>query len=47
MNITTKVKKHLVGVIGSNEYREDYAKDLVNDGSNQFVLLSSIAENHI
>ena len=47
MNIATKVKKHLVGVTRSNEYRDDYVQDLVNDGSNQFVLLPSIAENHI
>ena len=32
-------------VVGSNEYREEYVKDLVNDWNNQLVLLLSIAES--
>ena len=32
-------------VIGSNEYWEEYVKDLVNDWNNQLVLLSSITES--
>ena len=41
----SKVNRHLGAVIGSNEYREDYVKDLVNDWNNQPTLLSSIAES--
>ena len=43
--ITIEWKRHLGSVIGSNEYREEYLKDLVNDWNNQLVLLSSIAES--
>ena len=43
--ITIEGKRHLGAVIGSNEYREEYLKDLVNDWNNQLVLLSSIAES--
>ena len=45
VNITIEGKRHLGAVIGSNEYREEYLKDLVNDWNNQLVLLSSIAES--
>ena len=45
VNITIKEKRHLGAVIGSNKYREEYMKDLVNDWNNQLVLLSSIAES--
>ena len=45
VNITMQGKRHLGAVIGSNEYREEYVKDLVNDWNNQLVLLSSIAES--
>ena len=45
VNITIKSKRHLGAVVGSNEYREEYVKDLVNDQNNQLVLLSSIAES--
>ena len=41
VNITIKGKRHLGAVIGSNEYREEYAEDLVNDWNNLLVLLSS------
>ena len=41
--ITIEGKRHLGAVIGNNEYREEYLKDLVNDWNNQLVLLSSIA----
>ena len=43
--ITIEGKRHLDAVIGNNEYREEYLKDLVNDWNNQLVLLSSIAES--
>ena len=45
VNITIEGKKHLGAVIGSNEYREEYGKDLVNDWNNQLVLLPSIAQS--
>ena len=45
VNITLEGKRHLGAIIGSNEYREEYLEDLVNDWNNQLVLLSSIAEN--
>ena len=45
VNITIEEKRHLGAVIGSNKYREEYMKDLVNDWNNQLVLLSSIAES--
>ena len=45
VNITIEEKRRLGAVIGSNKYREEYMKDLVNDWNNQLVLLSSIAEN--
>ena len=32
-------------VIGINEYRKEYVKDLINDWNNQIVMLSSIAES--
>ena len=43
--ITIEGKRHLGAVIRSNEYREEYMKDLVNDWNNQLVLLSSISES--
>ena len=43
--ITIEGKRHLGAVIRSNEYREEYVKDLVNDWNNQLVLLLSIAES--
>ena len=43
--ITIEGKRHLGAVIGSNEYRKEYLKDLVNDWKNQLVLLSSIADS--
>ena len=43
--ITIERKRHLGAVIGSNEYRQEYLKDLVNNWNNQLVLLSSIAES--
>ena len=45
VNITMQGKRYLGAVIRSNEYREEYVKDLVNDWNNQLVLLSSIAES--
>ena len=45
VNVTMEGKRHLGAVIGSNEYREEYVKDLDNDWDNQLVLLSSIAES--
>ena len=45
VSITIEGKSHLGAVIGSNEYREEYVKDLVNDWNNQLVFLSSIAES--
>ena len=45
MSITIEGKSHLGAVIGSNEYREEYLKDLVMDWNNQLVLLSSTAES--
>ena len=45
VSITIEGKRHLGAVIGSNEYREEYVKDLVNDRNNQLVFLSSIAES--
>ena len=45
VNTTIEEKRHLGAVIGSNKYREEYMKDLVNDWNNQLVLLSSIAES--
>ena len=41
VNITIEGKRHLGAVIGSNEYREEYAEDLVHDWNNLLVLLSS------
>ena len=32
-------KKHLGAAIGSNKYREEYVKDLINDWNNQLILL--------
>ena len=43
MNITIEGKRHLGAVIGSNEYWEEYVKDLFNGWNNQLVLFSSIA----
>ena len=43
MNITIKGKRRFGVVIGINEYRKEYLKDLVNDWNNQLVLLLSIA----
>ena len=40
VNITIGRKRHLGTVIGSNEYREEYVKDSVNDWNNQLVLSS-------
>ena len=40
----TSGKRHLGAVIGSNEYRAEYMKDLVIDWNNQPVSLSSITE---
>ena len=40
----TSGKRHLGAVIGSNEYRAEYMKDLVIDWNNQLVSLSSITE---
>ena len=45
VNITIEGKRHLDEFIGSNEYREEYVKDLVNDWNNQLILLSPIAES--
>ena len=45
VNITIEGKRHLCAVIGSNEYRKECLKDLVNDWNNQLVLLSSITES--
>ena len=45
VNITIEGKRHLAAVIGSNEYRKEYLKDLVNDWKNELVLLSSIADS--
>ena len=45
VNITIEGKIHLCPVIGSNEYREEYVKDLLNDWNNQIILLSSITES--
>ena len=45
VNITIKGKRHLYAVIGCNENREEYVKNLVNDWNNQLVLWSSIAES--
>ena len=44
MNITIEGRRHRGAVVGSNEYREECVKDLVNDWTNQLVLLS-IAES--
>ena len=44
MSITIEGKRHLCAVIRSNEYREEYVKDLLNDWNNQLVL-ASIAES--
>ena len=44
MNITAEGKKHLLAVIRSTEYRNDYVKDLVKDWQNQLNTLSTIAE---
>ena len=40
MNITIEGKRHFGVVIGINEYRKEYLKDLINDWNNQLVLLS-------
>ena len=47
LNVITTIegKRHLEAVIESNEYREEYLKNLVNDCNNQLALLSSIAES--
>ena len=45
VNIIIEWKRHLGAIIGSNEYQEEYVKDLVNDWNNQLVLSSSIAES--
>ena len=45
VNIYIEGKRHLGAFIGSNECREEYEKDLVNDWNNQLYLLSSIAES--
>ena len=37
--------KYILAVIGSNQHRKEYLKDLVNDWKNQLVLLSSIADS--
>ena len=45
MSITIEGKRHLGAVIGSNKYREEYVKVLINDWNNQLALLSPIAES--
>ena len=45
MNITIQGKKHLGAAIGSNKYREEYVKDIINDWNNQLILLSSIVKS--
>ena len=45
MNTSIEGKRHLSAVNESNEYQEEYVKDLVNDWNNKLVLLSSIAES--
>ena len=45
VNITMEGKRYLGAVTGSDECREEYVKDLVNDWNIQFALLSSIAES--
>ena len=46
-NVKTNIegKRHLDAVIESNEYRDEYLKNLVNDCNNQLVLLLSIVES--
>ena len=44
MNITTERKRHLVAVIGSTEYCDQYVKDLAKDWDNQLSILSTIAK---
>ena len=45
MSITIEGKRHLGAVIGSNKYREEYVKVLINDWNNQLALLPPIAES--
>ena len=45
VNITIEGKRHFGVVIGINEYRKEYLKDLINDWNNQLVLLLSIADS--
>ena len=47
VNITAEGKRHLVAVIGSTEYRDEYVKDLVKDWDNQLTIFSTIAETHL
>ena len=44
VNITAEGKRHLGAVIGSTEYRNEYAKYLVKDWDNQLNILSTTAE---
>ena len=45
VNITIEGERHPGAIVGSNEYQEEYVKDLNNDWNNQIALLSSVAES--
>ena len=44
-NVNITIERNVGAIIGSNEYREEYVNDFVNDWNIQLVLLSSIAES--
>ena len=44
LNIAAEGKRYRVAVIGSTEYRDEYAKNLVKDWDNQLTILSTIAK---